>query len=133
MKNYVNLIIVVFLICILQFRCTDPNAEVVQLEEEVIAIHDEVMPKMTDIHQLKKGLQSKLSPEVDSNRLLNLILELEQADEAMMSWMDQYDAPDLTQPKEQNMLYLNQQKEKMIEVKNKMLTAITAAQSELNE
>ena len=97
------------------------------LEAEVIAIHDEVMPKMGDIHVAKKQLR-KLMGEGTSDSLkteiLELISDLEKADEGMMDWMDKWDVP----TEEPAMTaYLEKEKIKITKVKEDMLNSIEAA------
>jgi hypothetical protein len=64
------------------------------LYDEVIAVHDEVMPKMENIMKLKGELVEKadLLREEDANapqlvEMETAIKDLESADEAMMHWM----------------------------------------------
>lgn len=59
------------------------------LYKKVMTIHDEVMPKLSAIHKLKKKLQNE---EVDS-LTLPLISALDKADEGMMIWMSEFDPP----------------------------------------
>ena len=53
MKN----IILLALISIGFIACTDQAAELQKLEDEVIKIHDDVMPKMADINRVKRKLK----------------------------------------------------------------------------
>lgn len=61
------------------------------LYKEVMAIHDEVMPKLSTIHKLKKALRKE--EEDASPTILQLITDLEKADEGMMKWMEQFSPP----------------------------------------
>jgi hypothetical protein len=120
MKHTLLINLLIFL-----FSCGNkPNKVVENLETEVIAIHDEVMPKTNDIYHLKKTLRSKLAETQDSTAILNLIHQLEAADEVMMVWMDQYKHADMTKDTTYNMAYLREQREKIIQVKDEMLSAI---------
>ena len=60
--------------------------------QEVMAIHDAVMPEMTTLHDLKKSLKQAETPE-NRDRILVEISRIERADEAMMEWMDGFDVP----------------------------------------
>ena len=116
---------VFFSFLILLSSCgNDPTQVVKQLETEVIAIHDEVMPKTNDIHKLKKELKNRLEDTQDSTAIFDLIKELDNADEFMMVWMDQYQKVDMTKDTSENMSYLRDQKVKIIEVKEAMLNSI---------
>lgn len=84
--------------------CNQGGERVKETEDEVMAIHDEVMPKMQDIMNLKKKLSAKLleldslqQEGVSSNTLaeqrvkaLDLSRDLTMADSLMMDWMYQY-------------------------------------------
>jgi len=59
--------------------------------KKVMAIHDEVMPKMSTIHKLKKKLR-KLG-DVSSPKVLQMLKDLDDADEGMMVWMSDFDPP----------------------------------------
>lgn len=102
------------------------NPELKQMYDEVMEIHDEVMPKMRDIHRAKRSLRNSVEgenvPEVDS-----LIHLLETADESMMDWMAQFKKPpndDIEAAKS----YYRDQMQKMIQVKEDMLNALSAAE-----
>ena len=65
------------------------------LYDQVMDIHDEVMPKMEDIYQLKKQLQDKIanSPgmvEDKKKELESMILSLDSVSNAMMDWMHNF-------------------------------------------
>jgi prefoldin subunit 5 len=93
------------------------------LKSEVIGIHDEVMPKMSEIHKNKKMLQKALEVvSVDNKEIILLhIQKLEEADEAMMSWMGDYKIP---VDEEEAIKYLQDQRNEITRVKNLMLKAI---------
>ncbi|CAN5300553.1 hypothetical protein BH09BAC3_BH09BAC3_18890 [soil metagenome] len=65
------------------------------LYDEVIDIHDEVMPKMEDIYGLKKTLEEKLAntPDLAAEKkaeIEKVIMSLDSANDAMMNWMHQF-------------------------------------------
>lgn len=101
---------------------------------EVMAIHDSIMPKMQDLHNLKKEFTLRIE-KADStlakgaNALAKsekksaeqLKLQLEQADEAMMDWMHHYNADTLDQlDSEKATLYVAEQKKKIEQVRDLM-------------
>ena len=99
------------------------------LEVEVIAIHDEVMPKMGAMHKARKELRALLKEtEVESEKttILQLIKDLENADEGMMTWMHEWKVPE-ADPEKTN--YLLKEKEKITKVKNDMLSSLENAHS----
>lgn len=105
--------------------------EKTNLEAEVMAIHDEVMPKMGDIHLAKKELR-KLLIDIDHDSLktvvTTLISNLEVADEGMMEWMHQWKVP--ANEEEKNAYFLAE-KEKITKVKEDMLTSLENANNYL--
>jgi hypothetical protein len=62
------------------------------LYDEAREIHDEVMPKIEDIYNLKKNLRSKIADTPDladqkKKEIENAISKLDSASNAMMDWM----------------------------------------------
>lgn len=106
------------------------------LYEEVMAIHDEVMPKMDDMMRLKSQLQAKLeqkeTTQEEALALRSAIKELEQADEAMMQWMRNFKPQDHVNDHQKVIAYYQEQKKYIKEVKDKMLAAIENARKKLN-
>lgn len=101
------------------------------LHDEVMAIHDEVMPKMDQIMRLKTALREKLElakqqsagkEKVDT--LEQAILKLEEADEAMMQWMRDFQSQKDAADQQKAVQYYKEQKVAITQVKEKMLTAI---------
>ncbi|WP_018479128.1 hypothetical protein [Pontibacter roseus] len=103
------------------------------LESEVMQLHDVAMADMGKIYRLRRSLTSlrdslaQQSTDTATVNLLNQqITQLYKADEAMMSWMRQYKAPD-TLAHEQAMLYLQEEHTKMAGVKALMDSTIANA------
>lgn len=59
------------------------------LNEEVMSLHDNIMPKTEDLVTLKSKLDS-LSKGPDSIHVKRIQIALAKADESMMDWMHQY-------------------------------------------
>ena len=101
--------------------------EATGLEAEVIAIHDEVMPKMGDMHLARKNLR-KIAKEVESDsiktNIFKMIKDLEQADEGMMTWMHEWKVP-ANEPEKTT--YLEKEKVKITKVKEDMLSSLETA------
>lgn len=104
---------------------------------EVIAIHDEVMPKMGKLKSLEKSalsLAEELSAmdSVDSARvqaLKDLAVQLGQAYEGMFVWMRQYDTEDGELTPEEINTYLDEQMVLVTEVNKNMKAALAKADS----
>ena len=100
------------------------NPKIEELYKEVMVIHDEVMPEISTIHKLKKRIR-KLGD--NSTVSLELIKNLDVADESMMSWMadfGKFRSMDKAKD-EEKITYLNKEKEKISEVSKMMKQAIT--------
>lgn len=97
------------------------------LVKKVMAVHDEAMPWLDDIHQLKKEIVSRTdSTNSDSTTLIlnQLIFSLDSADEAMMSWMRVYREPNNSVSIDSMEVYLNDQFEKATKMRNYMYSTI---------
>lgn len=107
------------------------NAEQQKLWDEMMAIHDEIMPAMGEIFKYSKELQTHLdSTEVETalqSEIEATIEQLNQADDGMMDWMAA-----LKQPSElkesmnhkEIMEYLKTEHEKIEVVKQQMEESI---------
>lgn len=124
----------------IMFSCESKNASL-ELEEEVIAIHDEVMPKMGELKALKRGVREKiqvLSTDTLRNKtkiqdLRLLEQELEDAFENMFVWMRQYDNSSEDLDEDEKTQYFLQQKELVQVVNQDVKTAIELAEKELGK
>lgn len=99
------------------------------LEAEVIAIHDEVMPKMGDMHVARKNLRKVLSSTEDEklkSKIMEMISDLESADEGMMEWMNNWKVPENEPDKT---AYLLEEKDKITKVKIDMISSLKNANS----
>ncbi|WP_332913450.1 hypothetical protein [Algoriphagus boritolerans] len=104
---------------------------------EVIAVHDEVMPKMGQLKSFeKRALQradelTAMDPidSVKVQEMKNLALELDQAYEAMFTWMRQYDSEDGERTPEEVKAYLDEQMVSVSEVNRLMKATLTKADS----
>jgi len=96
---------------------------------EIMAIHDEVMPKMSDINRTIKELKkSKTSITQNNTALIDMhskyISDLEKADDAMMDWMKAYKKPKFDDQTESTALYLKGQMKEIEDVKEKILSSL---------
>ena len=120
----------VLLALIFSTGCKQDNA----LYDEVMYIHDDVMPKMRDIHSNKKLLQSQLDTiQNDSLRttILNQLSQLKKADDAMMDWMADFSVDNMDQNQKQT--YLLAQKDSITKVRDLMLSSIADSEKLLSE
>jgi ABC-type oligopeptide transport system substrate-binding subunit len=111
------------------FLLTSCNPELAKskvLEEEVMSIHDEVMPKMTDLQSAKKELEMALANGADSTSVFELLNQVDEADESMMVWMEEYEGPGEAASEEDKLNYLNLELSRIKKVKENMLNALQA-------
>ena len=110
------------------------SEKVQALRKEVIAVHDEVMPLMTDIYQLKTKLKEKASggnldrearSQVDS-----LLVQLDSADRGMREWMRAFSKINTAGVPETDALNtLNAELQKIKKVKEDMIRSVEAAKA----
>jgi hypothetical protein len=99
------------------------------LYNEVMKIHDEVMPKLEDIHKKKEALKNQIAstpnmPEAEKKQIEAKILQLDSAAESMMVWMREFNPlPDST-GEEKAREYLENQMEKVKTVRENILRAL---------
>jgi Mg2+ and Co2+ transporter CorA len=137
MKHTMNRsILLIAMPLLLLFGCNTVSSEATETEElesHVMAIHDEAMAKMGDIYKLRRNLRSlrdTLATQQTDTATLQALQQqidgLNAADEVMMVWMRNYQAPDSVQ-QDQAMNYLQQELQKIERVQTVMDSTITAA------
>jgi hypothetical protein len=89
------------------------------LYNQVMDIHDEVMPKMEDLYNKKKELKTQLETATADQKaaLEQKIAEIDSASNMMMSWMHEFNPPADTADQEQSRAYLEAEMEKVKRVK----------------
>lgn len=103
-----------------------------QLRSEVMAIHDEVMPRTEEMYRLRKRLQamadSLLKQDMTDTLLRHeierLIFKLRKADDSMMSWMHNYNGGSGLYDHNEVMRYLENEKLKIEAVRQAILEAV---------
>jgi hypothetical protein len=102
------------------------------LYEEVMGIHDEVMPKMDDLYRLKKQLQDEIAntPDLAEEKKLEMqqtIQQLDSANTSMMVWMRQFDPPSDSSNQEALREYLETQLEMVKKMREDVRQALGKA------
>lgn len=128
---------------ILIFQACGPNQKDLNDSKraEVIAVHDEVMPKMGQLKTFEKKALQKVDEfaamdSVDSVKVQEMKVlagELDQAYEAMFVWMRQYETEDGERSPEEVKTYLEDQMVSVSEVNKLMKSALTKADSLLKD
>ncbi len=104
------------------------NPEVKALHEEVMEIHDRVMPEMSTTRKLRKALSNQQSnPQIEG-----MVNALSNAEEVMMDWMAEYKIPKEAKIEDQ-LKYLEQEKIKAKNMEQLFINAISQAKSYLEE
>lgn len=128
MYKNINLIVAGLLIVMMN-ACKNAKQEQVTDDSqylEVMEIHDAVMPEMATIHRLKRALKEVGATATDESDLVRAqIKKLDDADEAMMQWMAEFNVPEVP---DQKTTYLEKEKQKIQAVSDEMYAAIASAQ-----
>lgn len=140
--NHLSILLSALIVLVMLAACgkslskEEKEAKIIEQQiNEVMAIHDSVMPKTGEIFKLKKKLSGYETLVTDSvviqkiYRSKNLLVE---ADEAMMKWMHEFREADPMLTFEEKNRYYSEEKKKITEVKIKMLEAIDSAKTLLN-
>lgn len=116
------------------FSCSKSEDKQKKMIEEVMAVHDEVMPKMDEIMTLKGQLDSISKVSLDSSKAKELYVALDSADVQMMEWMEKYN-PDQVKGKseEEVVKYYEDEKNKIIKVKELTNASIEEAKAFLKK
>lgn len=130
-----TIVFILLTCCTGLFSCKEEKKEEGMTQmQEVMAIHDEVMPKMGEIGRLV----GQLKPMVDSlgtdSPEGKAMRNLQDANKAMMDWMqgigERFDADEIMKGKElteEKQQWLNEEEEKVKVVKDKINTSIENA------
>ena len=94
------------------------------LHVEVMNVHDEVMPRMGEMHQLRIELERSMADKDSLGSLpyLEAIGELRKGEDMMWAWMNDYRKP--TSSSTESMEYLRKQQVEITKVADQMTKAI---------
>lgn len=100
------------------------------MHDEVMAIHDEVMPEISTIRKLKKKINNKLKKEglddLSKDMCITADKNLDVAEESMMQWMADFKKPDYTQVEASKAFYTKEM-DNIQRVKDLMINSINEA------
>lgn len=90
----------------------------------MMAVHDEVMPKMSNIARLKKQLKGDTSART-------MVLELTKAEDAMWEWMHslRHESDVMEMPEPEAKAYVAKELQRIEAVKARMLKSIAEAEA----
>ncbi len=118
--------------------CDNAKKEAVKMATDgVVAIHDEVMPKMADLGELQDVLSdsiAKTKVAATTKQMAALNSDLKQADSLMYAWMEGFSMDTLSKMQPEVALkYLNDQRKSAEVMRTKALTSIEAAKTFLKK
>jgi hypothetical protein len=92
-------LIVKMMVVVLIGAMTSCGEKEKSLYDQVMDIHDEVMPKMNDIYKMRKSLKDSIAntpgmTEETKLQIAQTILMLDSAGNSMMVWMREFNPPD---------------------------------------
>jgi hypothetical protein len=113
---------------------SDPRlVEIQALEKAVIDVHDEVMPKMATLNNMRVKLLKQYKDEnlgADQRvALSSAITHLENADSLMWGWMHNYSRPDYDGNLDSAKAYLENEKVKVEYMKGKFLSSMAEGEA----
>jgi hypothetical protein len=116
-------------------ECTSDECLKQQAYDKVIAVHDEVMPKLGQISDLKRKLEEFTRGSIDSvtaNEYIKLMQDLDAADESMWVWMRAFKSDIEELPLDSALNYLELEQAKVDKVAENINSSIAAAEAALN-
>lgn len=110
--------------------------DLVRLEQEVMQIHDETMANMEHFNNYLKKIEARLAAVESADDSLNYAQvreKLVKADSMMWEWMYAYKKPEAEADLDSVMMYLENEKIKIVTVERLMNTAMSDAESALRK
>jgi hypothetical protein len=103
------------------------------LYNEVMKVHDQVMPKMDDLHRKKQELKKKITdtPGLTAEQKQGIemrIAKIDSASEGMMVWMRKFNPLSDSDGEEKAREYLENEMEKVKKVREDILEALREAE-----
>lgn len=108
------------------------SVDIPTLKSEVIAIHDEVMPKMGELRKVSKELRQAAEADSTKQSWIETADEISEANESMMVWMRGFE-PNYEGTDEEVIAYLQDQKVKIEKVREAMNGSLAAGKSLLGQ
>ncbi|QWX83292.1 hypothetical protein H0I23_12630 [Cellulophaga sp. HaHaR_3_176] len=130
-------LLISFALLTLTFSCKEkPKNEEPSQMLQVMAVHDEVMPKMSTIGKLIGQIDDKINKEGSSEALVNAKQELKDSNKAMMDWMrgfgDRFDTDEIMKGKaltDEKKKFLDEEEIKVNALRDKMNSSIQNAEA----
>jgi hypothetical protein len=106
----------------------DKEAET-KLNQEIMKVHDEVMPKMGELNRMKRQLNAYKDAVPDDNAamkdsLINAILVLSKTEDNMNDWMSGYKYPNPDMKHDELIKYLKGQHDTIKQINNDVFMTV---------
>ncbi|WP_282116719.1 hypothetical protein [Cellulophaga baltica] len=121
----------------LTYSCKDADTKEAPTQmQQVMAVHDEVMPKMSTIGRLISKIDEKIQETDSTETLLNAQADLRDANKSMMEWMksfgDRFESDEIMKGKKltkEKQRFLDEEEVKVKALRDKMNTSIENAEA----
>ena len=138
MKKILFALLAIF--CLNSCKTDKKDSEETAQMKKVIAIHDEVMPKMGRLSNLAGELKARIDSTEQNGEYAEALNELQEAHESMMTWMkgfgERFEADEIAMEKKltpQKKVWLDEEEEKVMAMQEKVNSSIAKAEALLNE
>jgi hypothetical protein len=117
----------------LNIGCQDKNKESeTRLNQDIMAVHDDIMPKMGEVNRLKRQLSNYKDAVSEENAemkdsLINAILMLAKMEDNMNDWMGSYKYPNPDITHEQMLKYLTGQRDTVKQLSDDIYMSVAVA------
>ncbi|MBO0590828.1 hypothetical protein I2486_05345 [Cellulophaga sp. E16_2] len=121
----------------LAISCKDTDKkEIPSQMDQVMAVHDEVMPKMSTIGRLISKIDEEMQATDSTEVLLKAQADLKTANSAMMAWMkgfgNRFESDEIMKGKalsKEKQRFLNEEEKKVIALRDQMNSSIENAEA----
>jgi hypothetical protein len=132
--NRRNIFVLVFcFLCALNIGCNNDKKESESaINKDIMVVHEDIMPKMSEINRLKRQLGRYKDSVSDENAemkdsLINTILMLSKMEDGMSDWMDHYKYPNPDITHDSMMKYLTGQRDTVKHLSDDIYMSIAIA------
>lgn len=140
MRNSIYLLLPLFVLQLMGCKGDGKTAEASRQMDQVMEIHDQVMPKMGTISKLVSELKSRIDSTEQGMACEKAMKELQASHDAMMAWMqgfgNRFDSEEILEGKAltpEKQQWLEEEEEKIREVREQINSSIAAAEELLGK
>ena len=115
---------------------SDDTPEMIDYKDSIMTIHDRVMPKMSQLENLRKKLTAERKKQISAKnneqlqKINHLLGELNKSENAMWDWMHNYQPDSLAG--NTKMIYLKRELHSVKQMEEIVLSGMAKAQSYFN-